>query len=62
MKTHGVAADDKIVNVVRGEYRQQISEVQKHGPFARHVLEGVVRAWPNLFAEYTHFTLEVARP
>jgi hypothetical protein len=31
VKTHGVAADDKIVNVVRGEYRQQISEVRVEG-------------------------------
>jgi len=31
VKTHGVAADDKIVNVVRGEYRQQISEVRMEG-------------------------------
>jgi hypothetical protein len=34
---------------------------RKHGPFARQVLEGAVRAWPNLFAEYSHYTLEVIR-
>ena len=34
---------------------------RKHGPLARRVLEQAVHAWPNLFAEYTHFALEVAR-
>lgn len=34
---------------------------RKHGHLARRVLEGAVRAWPNLFAEYTHYTLEVNR-
>jgi SAM-dependent methyltransferase len=35
---------------------------RRHGSLVRGVLEGAVRAWPNLFAEYTHFTLEVVRP
>jgi hypothetical protein len=35
---------------------------RKHGPIARRALESAVRAWPNLFAEYSHFTLEVVRP
>jgi SAM-dependent methyltransferase len=35
---------------------------RKHGSVARRVLEGAVRVWPNLFAEYSHFTLEVVRP
>jgi SAM-dependent methyltransferase len=35
---------------------------RKHGSVARRVLDGAVRAWPNLFAEYSHFTLEVVQP
>jgi hypothetical protein len=35
---------------------------RKHGPVARGMLESAVRAWPNLFAEYSHFVLEVVRP
>ena len=34
VESHGVATDDEIINVVRGEYRQQISEVRGEG----HVL------------------------
>ena len=30
---------------------------RRHGPLARRLVEGAVRRWPNLLAEYTHFTL-----
>jgi hypothetical protein len=31
MEFHGVATNDEVINVVRGEYRQQISEVRVQG-------------------------------
>jgi SAM-dependent methyltransferase len=35
---------------------------KKYGSLARQVLESVVHAWPNLFAEYSHFVFEVTCP
>jgi SAM-dependent methyltransferase len=32
---------------------------RKHGTIAYRLLDTAVHIWPNLFAEYTHFTLEV---
>lgn len=32
---------------------------RQHGGLKRRVLDIAVHTWPNLFAEYSHFALEV---